>query len=95
MNVDKETLRRIAHLARLEVKPDEEDALVASLTEVLTWMEQLNELDTATVEPLIHLTDVVGGLRDDVAVETISHEQALVNAPKRDEDYFRVPKVLE
>ena len=95
MNVDKETLRRIAHLARLEVKPDDEDALVARLTEVLTWMEQLNELDTANVEPLTHLTDVVGGLRDDVAVETLTHEQALVNAPKRDADYFRVPKVLE
>lgn len=95
MKVDKQTLRRIAHLARLEVKPDEEDALVASLTEVLTWMEQLNELDTTGVEPLTHMTEVVGGLRDDVAVETLSHEQALVNAPKRDTDYFRVPKVLE
>ena len=95
MNVDKETLRRIAHLARLEVQPEEEDALVASLTEVLTWMEQLNELDTTGVEPLTHLTEVVGGLREDVAVETLTHEQALVNAPKRDDDYFRVPKVLE
>lgn len=95
MKVDKETLRRIAHLARLEVKPEEEDALVASLTDVLTWMEQLNELDTTNVEPLTHMTEVVGGLRDDVVVETLTHEQALVNAPKRDNDYFRVPKVLE
>lgn len=95
MHVDKETLRRMAHLARLEVKETDEDALLASLTDVLTWMEQLNELDTSQVEPLIHLTDVVGGLRNDVAVETLSHEQALVNAPKRDADYFRVPKVLE
>ncbi len=95
MHIDKETLRRMAHLARLEVKETEEDALLASLTDVLTWMEQLNELDTTHVEPLIHLTDVIGGLRDDVAVETLTHEQALVNAPKRDADYFRVPKVLE
>jgi aspartyl-tRNA(Asn)/glutamyl-tRNA(Gln) amidotransferase subunit C len=95
MKVDEETLRRMAHLARIELNPQEEGPLLASLTEVLTWMEQLNELDTTNVAPLTHLTDVVEGLRDDVAVETLTHEQALSNAPKRDEDYFRVPKVLE
>jgi len=95
MKIDQEALRRIAHLARLEIKESEEEALLSSLTEVLTWMEQLNELDTTGVEPLTHLTEAVGGLRDDVAKETLTHEQALVNAPKRDADYFRVPKVLE
>ncbi|MBC7891131.1 MAG: Asp-tRNA(Asn)/Glu-tRNA(Gln) amidotransferase subunit GatC [Sphingobacteriaceae bacterium] len=95
MKIDQEALRRIAHLARLEIKESEEAALLSSLTEVLTWMEQLNELDTTGVEPLTHLSEAIGGLRDDVAKETLTHEQALVNAPKRDDDYFRVPKVLE
>ncbi len=95
MHIDQEALRRIAHLARLEIKESEEAALLSSLTEVLTWMEQLNELDTTGVEPLTHMTEAIGGLRDDLAKATLTHEQALVNAPKRDADYFRVPKVLE
>lgn len=95
MKIDQEALRRIAHLARLEIKESEEETLLSSLIEVLTWMEQLNELDTTGVEPLTHLSEAIGGLRDDVAKETLTHKQALVNAPKRDEDYFQVPKVLE
>jgi aspartyl-tRNA(Asn)/glutamyl-tRNA(Gln) amidotransferase subunit C len=95
MQIDQETLHRIAHLARLELNPTEEASLLSSLTEALTWMEQLNELDTSNVAPLTHLTEAVNALREDRAQETLSHAQALVNAPKADEAYFRVPKVLE
>ncbi|MFN8354592.1 MAG: Asp-tRNA(Asn)/Glu-tRNA(Gln) amidotransferase subunit GatC [Spirosomataceae bacterium] len=95
MKIDKDTLQSIAHLARLEIKPDETDALLKSLDDVLTWMEQLDELDTTGVEPLRHMSQEVNVLREDKAIETISREQALRNAPQHDEAFFKVPKVIE
>ena len=95
MQVEKDTLHKIAKLARLSIVPEEEEKLTNTLSSVLTWMEQLNELDTSNVEPLTHMTLEVNALREDKALQTITHEQGLRNAPKRDENYFRVPKVLE
>ena len=95
MKVDQETLHKIAHLARLEVKPDEEADLLDSLNGVLTWMEQLNEVDTTGIEPLTHISGETNVLRDDVAANHISREQAMANAPQHDEQFFEVPKVLE
>lgn len=95
MKIDKATLHKIAHLARLEIDPDKEDSYIRDLEEVLTWVEKLNELDTDGVEPLTNMSFEVNALREDMKQHTISHEQALKNAPKKDEDYFRVPKVLD
>lgn len=95
MKVDQETLHKIAHLARLEVKPDEEAELLNSLNGVLTWMEQLNEVDTTSVEPLTHISAETNVLRDDVAGNQLSREQALANAPQHSKQFFEVPKVLE
>ncbi len=95
MKIDHEALQKIAHLARLEVKPEEETALLASMESVLTWMEQLDELDTEGVEPLTHMTDEVNNWREDVAKNTLSREEGLSNAPSHDEIYLKVPKVIE
>ncbi|GAA4456307.1 Asp-tRNA(Asn)/Glu-tRNA(Gln) amidotransferase subunit GatC [Nibrella saemangeumensis] len=95
MKVDHDTLQKIAHLARLEVRPEEEAALLDSLNEVLTWMEQLNELDTTGVEPLTHISDEQNVMRDDVIGQHLPREQALSNAPQQDGTFFQVPKVLE
>jgi aspartyl-tRNA(Asn)/glutamyl-tRNA(Gln) amidotransferase subunit C len=57
--------------------------------------EKLKEVDTEGVEPLIYLTNSETVLREDVVVQTISHEEALRNAPKSDSDFFRVPKVID
>ncbi len=95
MKIDHEALQKIAHLARLEVKPEEETALLASMESVLTWMEQLDELDTEGVEPLTHMTDEVNNWREDVAKNALSREDGLSNAPSHDETYIKVPKVIE
>lgn len=95
MKIDQEALQKIAHLARLEVKPEEEAALLASMESVLTWMEQLDELDTEGVEPLTHMTDEVNNWREDVAKNTLSRQSGLSNAPSHDETYIQVPKVIE
>ncbi|WP_421875234.1 Asp-tRNA(Asn)/Glu-tRNA(Gln) amidotransferase subunit GatC [Marinoscillum sp.] len=95
MKIDKETLHKIAHLARLELDPKKEDAYIKDLEEVLTWVEKLNELDTEGVEPLTNMSFEVNAFRHDEVDNTLEHDRALKNAPKHDEDHFRVPKVLE
>lgn len=95
MKVDSEALQKIAHLARLEVRPEEETDLLSSLNGVLTWMEQLNEVDTTGVEPLTHMSDETNVLRDDVVGNHLPREQALANAPQHDGQFFEVPKVME
>lgn len=95
MKVDQEALQKIAHLARLDVRPEEEAELLNSLNGVLTWMEQLNEVDTTGVEPLTHISSETNVLRDDVVGNHLPRQQALANAPQHDEQFFEVPKVLE
>ena len=95
MNVDKNTLRRIAHLARLEFDPRHEESMIKSLTDTLNWVEKLNEVNTEGVEPLIHLSEEVNVLREDEVRAHLEHERGLKNAPKKDAEYFRVPKVME
>ncbi|WP_266368555.1 Asp-tRNA(Asn)/Glu-tRNA(Gln) amidotransferase subunit GatC [Tellurirhabdus rosea] len=95
MKITHETLHKIAHLARLEVRAEEEGPLVESLNGVLTWMEQLNEVDTTGVEPLTHISAEINVLREDEPSPQLPLERALRNAPAKDESYFRVPKVIE
>jgi aspartyl-tRNA(Asn)/glutamyl-tRNA(Gln) amidotransferase subunit C len=91
--IDKNTVDRLAHLARLEFADQEKDRIVNEMNRMLTFIEKLNELDTEHVEPLIYMNDEVNVLREDVAKETITQKEALSNAPQKDSDYFRVPKV--
>ena len=95
MNTDIQTIRGLAHLARLEFNETKEQEMLSDLNKILNWMDKLNELNTDHVEPLIHMTEEVNVMREDVAKNTVTHEEGLRNAPKKDSDYFRVPKVLE
>ena len=95
MQVDKETLSKIAHLARLEFEEGDEKEMIESLTEILSWVEQLEEVDTEGVEPLTTMSKEVNVLREDEASNRLDQENALKNAPKKDSVYFRVPKVLD
>lgn len=95
MQVDKEALQKIAHLARLDVLPEEEADLLNSLNEVLNWMEHLNEVDTTGVEPLTHISGETNVLREDEVKNQLPREQALANAPQHDGQFFEVPKVME
>jgi aspartyl-tRNA(Asn)/glutamyl-tRNA(Gln) amidotransferase subunit C len=95
MNTDSETLQKLAHLARLEFDAASGEKMLQDLNTLLNWVEQLQEVDTTGVEPLIHLSTEVNVLREDVVQPPLSHEKGLFNAPKKDSDYFRVPKVLD
>ena len=95
MQIDKDTVAKIAHLARLEVNEQETEAVVADMTKILDFMAKLNEVDTSNVEPLIYMTNEVNTLREDVVKHEITHEEALFNAPEQDGKHFLVAKVIE
>ena len=95
MIIDKDTVDKIAHLARLELSAGETEAMIVDMNKILGFMDKLNEIDTTGVAPLVYMTDEVNVFREDVVKEEITHREALLNAPKHDEDYFLVAKVIE
>lgn len=95
MTIDKETVEKVAHLARLELSETEKQDMIQDMSKILDFMAKLNELDTTGVAPLVYMTDGANVLREDVVKQQITHQEALENAPKHDEDYFLVAKVIE
>lgn len=95
MKIDRALLDKIAHLSRLEIDEKDVEKTMQDMTAIVDWVEKLKEVDTEGVEPLTTMSFEVNVLRDDVAKEHLSHERALFNAPKKDDQYFRVPKVLD
>jgi aspartyl-tRNA(Asn)/glutamyl-tRNA(Gln) amidotransferase subunit C len=93
--IDYKTVDEVAHLARLEFDAAGKDAMVKDMNNMLAFIEKLNELDTTGVDPLIYMTDESNVLREDVVKETITQKEALLNAPKKDSDYFKAPKVID
>jgi len=94
MKITDEIVDHIAHLSRLEFIGEEKKEIKQDMEKIIAFMDKLNTVNTDGVEPLIFMSDAVNVLRDDLAEVTISKEQALKNAPKKDSDYFRIPKVL-
>jgi aspartyl-tRNA(Asn)/glutamyl-tRNA(Gln) amidotransferase subunit C len=95
MHITDETIDHIAHLARLRFEGEAKVAIRQDLDKIINFMGKLSEIPTDDVEPLIFMSDEVNVLRDDEAEVTLTQAQALKNAPKKDSDYFRIPKVLD
>lgn len=103
MEITPELIDKLASLAKLDFSAEEKAALIPELEKITGFMDKLNELDVQGVPPLTYLSDTVFTLtadqrevpRPDVPQPSLSHDLALQNAPKRDSDYFRVPKVLD
>ena len=95
MEVTSEMIDRIAHLARLKFSEEEKIALTTDLERMIEFVEKLKEVNTTGVEPLLHITDAVNVLREDEVRQTISKEDALLNAPVTDGNFFKVPKVIK
>jgi aspartyl-tRNA(Asn)/glutamyl-tRNA(Gln) amidotransferase subunit C len=95
MSINKEALVKIAHLARLEFDEKSEVKMLKDMNNILAFVEKLQELDTENVEPLQSMSFEVNQLREDKMGEHLPHDKGLKNAPKKDNDYFRVPKVIE
>jgi aspartyl-tRNA(Asn)/glutamyl-tRNA(Gln) amidotransferase subunit C len=95
MKIDRALLDKIAHLSRLEIDEKDVEKTMQDMTAIVEWVEKLKEVDTEGVEPLTTMSFEINVLREDVPKEHLDHDQALLNAPQKDKDYFRVPKVLE
>ena len=94
MQIDRDLILRLENLAKLELSESERERLCVDLTNILQMVEKLKELDTSNVEPLTYISDVVNQLRDDEIKGQVTIEQALSNAPEKNEPYFKVPKVM-
>jgi aspartyl-tRNA(Asn)/glutamyl-tRNA(Gln) amidotransferase subunit C len=95
MEVNEALIDQIANLSKLSFEGEQKEAIRQDLQRMIAFVDKLSELDTTGVEPLIFMSNEVNRLRDDNPEQTVSHEEALRNAPKKDSDYFRIPKVLD
>ena len=95
MSLDREQVRRIAHLARLHITESEADAYAGSLSRILGLIEQMNAVDTAGVAPMAHPNEAGLRLRADVVTETDQREKFLALAPAAEAGLYLVPKVIE
>lgn len=94
MPVDSKTVDRIAALSKLAFAEEEKEAIKQDMNRMLDFVEKLNEVDTEGVEPLIYMLDEQTSLRKDVVQQEITQQEALKNAPEKDTDFIKVPKVL-
>ncbi len=94
MAVTKKDVEKIAELARLKFNDIELENFTPQMNEILSYMDKLNELDTENVNPLSHPVEQTNVFREDELKPSISTENALKNAPSKDEHHFKVPKVI-
>ena len=95
MSLDKDTVAKIAFLARIDVPEAQKDALAGELSSILDFFEQLREVDTEDCQPLTTAADMCLPMRADQVCNTGSLEKVLSNAPEREHDCYVVPKVVE
>ncbi len=94
-NITKETIGYVAHLSRIELKPEELDKFSGQLKDILRFIDKLDKLDTEGTSPTSHILPVNNVLREDSPGESLSSKEALENAPCTRGNFFLVPKVIE
>ena len=95
MEVNDALVDKVAHLARLKFDDSEKESIKKDLQNMIAFADKLNELNLDGVEPMIHMSDEVNVLRDDLVQGSVSREDALKNAPEHDDKFFKVPKVIK
>jgi aspartyl-tRNA(Asn)/glutamyl-tRNA(Gln) amidotransferase subunit C len=95
MKITKQEVEHVAKLARLELSEQDKDTLTSQLSNILTYVETLNGLDTKGVAPTSHVLDINNVMRDDAPGESLSQERALANAPDKAAGHYKVPKIIE
>lgn len=95
MKIDKQTVFKVADLARIAIKDNEVDTLTGEMNKILTFMEKLNELDTTGVKPLVYMNEKANVWREDIVKQEISVADGLKNAAIHNESFFFVPKIIE
>jgi aspartyl-tRNA(Asn)/glutamyl-tRNA(Gln) amidotransferase subunit C len=95
MKITKQEVEHVARLARLELSEQDKEKLTDQLSNILTYVEQLNELDTTGVAPTSHVLDISNVMRGDTPEESLPQERALANAPDKAAGHYKVPKIIE
>ena len=93
--IDQSQVRKVAKLARLDLTDDEVVRFGTNLSDIVSYIEKLNELDVENVEPLAHCLPIHNVFRRDIVKESLGSERTIANAPQRYKTYFKVPKVLD
>ncbi len=95
MSLDKETVKKVANLARIRMNDEELERMAPQLSKIIGFVEQLGEVDTDNVEPLANVVDITLALREDAVTDGDCAGKVLANAPEETQGYFVVPKVVE
>jgi len=95
MKITREQVEYVAHLARLRLSPEEAEKFTSQLDQILVYFEKLNRLDTSQVEPTSHPIPMVNAFREDLVKSSIDVEEALANAPDKEGNFLKVPKIIE
>lgn len=95
MSIDKDTVRKVAKLAYLEMNDAEIERMAPQLASIIQWVEQLGEVDTDNIEPLANVVNIPLHLRPDVVTDGACADKVLANAPEEMQGFFGVPKVVE
>lgn len=94
MKITIDEVKYVAGLARLELKPEEAEAMTDQLDQILSYVDKLNELDTSEVEPTTHAISITNAFRDDELRKSLGQERALANGPRQNGESFVVPRVI-
>ncbi len=95
MAIDKNTVKYVAHLARIELEPKELEKLSGQLQDILGFIDKLKKIEIKDISPTSHILPLNNVLREDNLKESLSSKKALMNAPLKEGNFFVVPKVIE
>ena len=94
MSLSKEQLKYVAKLSRITLDEDSLESFTTQLDKILAYMEKLNQLDTSDTPPTSHALEIKNVFRDDILKQSLSNEEALQNAPEKENGHFKVPKII-
>lgn len=95
MEISNQTIDKLANLAQLQFSESEKVEIKKDLEKMVGFIEQLQKVDTSNIEPLLYITDAVNILRDDEVKGSVTVKEALLNAPNKDNQFIKVPKVIK
>ena len=95
MSIDNSTVKKVATLARIEIRKDEESKLIEELNNILGWVDELKKVDTENVEPMLSVFNESMNMREDKSESNYNNDQILKNSPNSNAGFFVVPKVIE
>ncbi len=95
MKINKEIITKLSSLSKLKFNNEETELISEDLSKMVNFINQLKEVDTQGVEPLIHMNEEINNWREDKLGEVLDQKKALSNSPNKDSTYFKLPKVLD